>query len=63
MDGKKRIDSLTEEQLRNVLNELICSAEIVDAYQGDIFQDYRQMAESEMGGIIDTLVNLGKELK
>ena len=63
MDSKRKIDSMSEEQMRNVLNELIHSAEIVDAYQEDVIQDYRQMAECEMGDIIDTLVGLGKEVK
>lgn len=46
------------ERLKAVLEDLKGLAESVDAYEDDIFEDYRQIARHDMQEIIDTLLAL-----
>lgn len=41
-----------------ILKQLQDSAKTIDAYEDDIFEDYRNMAKYEMRDIIDTLLRL-----
>ena len=50
--------SITYEQAINKLKYLKSCAETVDKYEDDIFDDYRQMARSDMREIIDILLAL-----
>ena len=55
--------SITYGQAINKLKYLKTCAETVDKYEDDIFDDYRQMARSDMREIINILLtlNLGEE--
>lgn len=55
--AKKHLEAIRK------LKYLKACAETVDAYEDDIFDDYRQMARSDMREIIDILLALdfGKE--
>lgn len=58
-------DELAKKHLEviNKLKYLKACAETVDAYEDDILDDYRQMAQSDMREIIDILLalNFGEE--
>ena len=49
---------ITYEQAINKLKYLKSCAEMVDKYEDDIFDDYRQIARSDMREIIDILLAL-----
>ena len=50
--------SITYEQAISKLKYLKTCAQTVDKYEDDIFDDYRQMARSDMREIIDILLAL-----
>ena len=52
------IKEMEYERLKAVLENLKGLAESVDAYEYDIFEDYRQIARHDMQEIIDTLLAL-----
>lgn len=52
------IKEMEYERLKAVLENLKDLAECVDAYEDDIFEDYRQMARHDMQEIIDILLAL-----
>ena len=52
------IKELEYERLKTILENLKDLAESVDAYEDDIFEDYRQIARYNMQEIIDTLLAL-----
>ena len=52
------IKEMEYERLKAVLENLKGLAESVDRYEDDIFEDYRQIARSDMQEIIDTLLEL-----
>lgn len=52
------IKEMEYERLKAVLENLKGLAESVDRYEDDIFEDYRQIARSDMREIIDTLLAL-----
>ena len=49
---------LEYERLKVILEQLKGLAESVDAYEDDIFEDYRQIARHDMQEIIDILLEL-----
>lgn len=49
---------LEYERLKVILEKLKGLAESVDAYEDDIFEDYRQIARHDMQEIIDILLEL-----
>jgi hypothetical protein len=52
------MEKVEYERLKSVLENLKELAECVDAYEDDIIEDYRNMAEHDMREIIDTLLKL-----
>lgn len=52
------VKELEYERLKAVLENLKGLAESVDAYEDDIFEDYRQIARCDMQEIIDILLAL-----
>ena len=57
----RKIDSMTAEQLKATLENLIASAQTIDSYEDSIFEDERGMARYEAREMVDTLLALGKE--
>lgn len=57
----KKIDSMTAEQLKATLENLIASAQTIDSYEDSIFEEERGMARYEAREMVDTLLALGKE--
>ncbi len=49
---------MTYKEAISKLKYLKACAETVDKYEDDIFEDYRQMARSDMREIIDILLSL-----
>lgn len=52
------VKEMEYERLKAVLENLKDLAGCVDAYEDDIFEDYRQMARHDMQEIIDILLAL-----
>lgn len=57
----RKIDSMTAEQPKATLENLIASAQTIDSYEDSIFEDERGMARYEAREMVDTLLALGKE--
>lgn len=49
---------ISGEEAIKILKELKESAKTIDAYEDDIFEDYRNMAKYEMREMVETLLKL-----
>lgn len=57
----RKIDTMSAEQLKATLENLIASAQTIDSYEDSIFEDERGMARYEAREMVDTLLDLDKE--
>ncbi len=57
----RKIDTMTAEEIKAVLENLISSAETIDRYEDSIFTDERSYASYETREMVDTLLKLGEE--
>lgn len=57
----RKIDTMSAEEIKTVLESLISSAQTIDCYEDSIFSSERECARYETREMVDTLLKLGRE--
>ena len=57
----RKIDTMSADEIKAVLEDLISSAQTIDSYEDSVFADERDCARYETKEMVETLVKLGRE--
>ena len=57
----RKIDTMSAEEIKATLEDLISSAQTIDSYEDSVFAGERDCARYESREMVDTLLKLGKE--